>query len=579
MEFDAAASKLRSDHANLRSRARQRNSARTLASSSATAKAKKLDEYRKKQLEKKREKERQERLKQDYVRRGFDKVEARLGLVRDLKSNNGGVLALEATSVHGGGDKITLPSSLLSTLAERDLMQRSQERGQPLFFRLGIKREGYVFPASENMRRLMNEYGQESLSSGNNQIDSGEQQHEHDGNSDEELYSDDEDEKKEIEWKKAYIDELSHEYITYTYSTVVEFTQDEGCIGLPLSISTALLEPKDTQGINKDLSIENKLSVDPAAASILKNMPDVTNDDGDDESMASSVKPMETTTDQNDDDLENKTAGHPAYGLFPIPSPLIEVSLLSHLPLGTKCTLQPTRHAIENGFYNLKNIKLALEQSLIRTRGSLNVGDIVHCWFRGKKFDLNVQDVTPSEIGAVSCVNTDVVVDIAATAEESNDASQDMEVDESGKSNANGSGGQSSGFGGTVSGGYRLSDTNASTPTVTTPIPSVAGLKTQGKELQFDLPPEPPLEQKDNVIMIQIRGDAGKQCRRKFDATCTNMKHLFQFAMIEKIVDGDTSFRLVTRYPRRTFHFEDDGSTLLQAYQFASQEQFLIEKL
>ena len=83
--------------------------------------------------------------------------------------------------------------------------------------------------------------------------------------------------------------------------------------------------------------------------------------------------------------------------------------LATHLPLETTscCTLQPTPMAIETGFYGLKNIKLALDQSLIRIRGCLNVKDVVPYWFRGN--DL----IWWFRIEVVSFVDTDVEVIIA----------------------------------------------------------------------------------------------------------------------------------------------------------------------
>ena len=176
MDFEYAANRLKKDHAELRKKGKKNL---TLASNKATLEARKRQEYRQRQLEKKKEKERVEKLKLDHVRRRFDILEHKLGVMRNLMStassspspslsqeaqNNIGSsspsfsLLLDATSVHGQGDKITLPPSLLSTLADKDLLRSSQERGQPLFFRLGIRRPNYVFPESERMKKFMNEY-------------------------------------------------------------------------------------------------------------------------------------------------------------------------------------------------------------------------------------------------------------------------------------------------------------------------------------------------------------------------------------------------------------------------------------
>ena len=61
----------------------------------------------------------------------MSKAERRLGVTK-LEQQGGGTGSLEllTESVHGQGDKTTLPSSVLSTLAERDLLTANQERGQ-----------------------------------------------------------------------------------------------------------------------------------------------------------------------------------------------------------------------------------------------------------------------------------------------------------------------------------------------------------------------------------------------------------------------------------------------------------------
>eukprot|EP01083_Nonionella_stella_P085706 237712_1 len=86
----------------------------------------------------------------------FHSVERRLGVVREISNSSASSSAsiqLEPTSIHGQGDKITLPSSVLAALAEKDLLSShsSQKKGQPLFFRLGIKRDNYQFPQSQAM--------------------------------------------------------------------------------------------------------------------------------------------------------------------------------------------------------------------------------------------------------------------------------------------------------------------------------------------------------------------------------------------------------------------------------------------
>ena len=531
MDFSAAEARLKKDHNNLRSRTRNRNASRTLASSAAASKAKKAEEYRKRQLEKKKLKEMKEKKQSSYIRSGFNQVENRLGVVRELSAI--GSVHLEAVSVHGMGDKITLPPSILSTLAEQDLLQSSQERGQPLFFRIGVKRDGYIFPQSTTVKEIMKEYG-EQLDSKITSTSDLSKEDDFDG----EICDDDDDDKNDA-WMNAYLEELSCEYISYTYATVVEFSQDEDYIGLPSSVAKALLQ-SDGESV-----VEHKLTIDPAAAGKM----DIDSDGVDEENAAN-----------ENECLEEKTPGHAAYGLFPVPKPLLEVTLLTHLPMGQKCTLQPTADAIENGFYNLKNVKLALEQSLIRTRGSLNKGDQIYCWFRGKKFDLNVQQVIPSDVGAISCVNCDIEVDIASPGVPNVNDDSAEDADQKAKSLSK-----------SPSGGYRLTDEVKED----TPMSSTNFDVTKRK---IELPAEPPADQKEDVIVVQIRG-AGKASRRRF-STSSKLRSIFDFAISEGLVESSTAapFKLVTRFPRRSFCVNSaDEDLSLCGLGLAKQEAFLIE--
>lgn len=331
------------------------------------------------------------------------------------------------------------------------------------------------------------------------------------------------------------------------YETAVEFSQDEGFIGLPSSVATALLQPDGA------VFIDSKLTVDPAKAS-------QTDDSAMD--IESNSNDGEINAGDDSENLEEKTPGHLAYGLFPVPVPRIEVTLLTHLPRGMKCTLQPSVDAIANGFYNLKNVKLALEQSLIRTRGSLNVGDRMYCWFRGKKFDLNVQNVEPADLGAISCVNCDIEVDIAPPP-----------VQNSGDSGESAENATAHELPTSVSGGYRLSDGPMEEK------PSSSGPFETTKR-NIELPPEPPEDQKDNVIVVQIRG-AGKVSRRRFETSAT-VKSLFDFAISADLIDEATvgaPFKLVTQFPRRVYQVGSiDEDRSLGDLGLAKQEMFIVEK-
>jgi hypothetical protein len=541
MDFQAAEIRLKNDHNKLRSRTRNRNAARTLASSAAATKAKKAEEYRKKQMEKKKRKEQIERKKLEYVKNGFGEIERRLGVVRELNGAGTESVELEAVSVHGLGDKITLPTSILSALAERDLLQLNQERGQPLFFRIGIRREGYVFPQSEAMKNIMDVYAKKVDANApiiQNEASKETNTREADDDDDDVMMTDENDETKEM-WMKAYLEELSYQYISYTYATVVEFSQDEGFIGLPHGISDALINPKGLA------TVKSKLTVDPALQNKEANATGMEIDSGKNEQ-------------EPEEHLEEKTPGHAAYGLFPIPILPIEVTLLTHLPLGEKCTLQPNEAAIKNGFYNLKNVKLALEQSLIRTRGSLNEGDLMHCWFRGKKFDLSVQNVFPSDVGAISCVNCDIEVDIAPPA--SSNSSDKSGADTTNENEAN------KVISNSLSGGYKLSDS---------PSEKGAGFPDTLSKRKIELAPEP-LDGETDIIVVQVRG-RGKTSRRKF-LLSSPLKQLFDFVIAEGMVADTNSFKVVTRFPRRVYEIgSGDEQSSFQELGMSKQEAFIVE--
>merc|ERR1711862_1044620 len=81
-------------------------------------------------------------------------------------------------------------------------------------------------------------------------------------------------------------------------------------------------------------------------------------------------------------------------------------------------------------------------------------------------------------------------------------------------------------------GGYRLSDSIAE-PQSSASGPEIDGYRSNAKAQHeiIDLPTEPPTEQSENVVMVQLRGDGGKMSpRRRFDTTITKIKHLFAFA-------------------------------------------------
>ncbi len=549
MDFDLAAKRLQSDQENLRGRSRARNASRKLASSSASEKARRAEQYRQKQREKKAAEERLKTKKLHTAKHVMHLTEKKHigGVERYLKTDMGpdgnGVVTLKAVSVHGEGDKITLPPSVLATLAERNLLRGSSRNDdivaqqQPLFFRLGIKKKGYVFPQSLSMKRVIEKVDMD--------IDR-EAADIEEGNEVDEADDDNED----GEWNKAYLDELNEEYLSYTYVSVVEFSQEEGHVGLPLSVAQALLHVRkensaiDSDNNGNDRILESHVTVDPALAA----------------SSTESQGNQDMDCDDNNNE-QSQTPGHVAYGLFPVPTADIEVSLLlRHLPLGTKCTLRPTHDAVRNGFYSLKNIKIALEQSLIGTRSCLNVRDVVPCWFRGKKYELGVVALEPKVVGAVSCINCDVEVVIAdEEGEKEIEKDEKMETDIQAK---------------------RETAARTTSPrTSTNESPSISSQQRMIRKL----PPEPLPDQVENVIDVQIRGVKGSGVsRRRFDDG-NLVANLFDFAVNEGLDTGGENdsidarlFKLVTRFPRRVL-LQNDTRTLRELG-LGKQEMFLVEK-
>lgn len=504
MDFDLAERKLKTDHDRLRSQVLNRNAARSLSSNNELSKAKKIEMYRRREFDIKKQERELEKKKMLYAKSGFESIERKLGVERNLR-NVDSALFLEAVSVHGHGDKITLPPSVLGTLAERDLIGISQQTGQPLFFRLGIRRHGYEFPQSDAMKNIMDRFQQ------NNKITS----------SSIESSSEDDEDTEDQEWENAYNDELKHEYVSYTYATVIEFSQEEGFVGLPVSAANALLKSR------RDETILSKVTQDPASSKIENDL---------------------------EHEAEFKTPGHPAHGLFPVPASEIEITLLKKLPLGTRCTLEPSKSSIKSGFYGLVDVKHVLEQSLIRTRGCLNVGDIMHCWFRGKRFDLSVQDVLPRSLGAISCVNCDIEVDISPM----NDSDMQNEGQTIDSDNNQ-----------SKMHGYRLCDPPTSKN-------HDSGQSITNENLSIALPLEPPIEQVDGVITIHIKGE-GKSSKRRFNSS-DPFNTLFDFAIVDGLSTLEARFRLVTRYPRRVFEREENLENMISDLNLSSNELLLIEK-
>lgn len=482
MDFERAAARLVRDQRKHRDQQRQRKadlSGRALVKNEEVeAEQRKVEE----RLSRKREEQRQRKYVEEYMR----KCDASLG-VQHLTNKEGVELRLKATSIYGEGDKIALPPSVLEFLSTDSL---TQESGNPWIFRLGIPNPDYQFPQSKLLEQMKPK--------------------------EEEEQDDDGDETLET---TAYLDELDHRYLAWTHATVVEFTQDEGFLGLPSAVAAVLTDSA------RGVPIPVTRTVDP--------------------SMDVDDKPT-----NHDDENDEKTPGHLAWGMFDIPDIPIEISLVQ-LPKGQACSFVPTSQAIKNGFYKLNNVKLVLEQSLIRTRAVLSVGDVVSTWHRGVQYDLQVKHVKPHHCRAILCINTDLNIDFVETQDPTPSISQPLP---------------------TLNG-----HTLAGSPAPTTIVPP--NLNNTPLPLpQIGLPPEPELGA-PNVCTIQIRNPFhNSKTQRRFDITTATMAHLFTLA--NSLLERPDSFQLATRMPRRVFVFDTNHSITLQqaGMQAGGQELLWMER-
>jgi len=501
MEFEAAARRLARDQSKLKGSRR--------GPPVVSAKAKREAEFRKKQQQRVRAERERKKQQLEFVEKFMTSCNQSLGVKPLSDQSTDGNLQLQPTSIHGDGDKIALPPSVLQSLTQRD---DGDNATSPWTFRIGMLRPDYNFPASLALQDM-------KVPSGDDMV----------------LDSDDE-ESDDHQRKEAYLEELSQKYIAYTHGTVVEFTQEEGYVGIPALIASALLDTNRRRPEDQQLVVPVTRTVDPAAVSSKDEMAEANEDNA----------------------IEEKTPGHLAWGAFDVPSAPVEITMLQ-LPKGTRCTLTPTEEAIQNGFYTLKDVKVVLEQSLIRTRATLSISDVVHTWNRGFKFDLTVKSVTPSLYNAVSCINTDIEVDIASPEGEEKD-------EEESRSKPPPVIPQSS-F--ALGKGRLLSDE---------PLIAEEPKNQPQHEMSMDLKPEPPADQKEGICTVQIRCGGGKTGRRRFDVNVATMDDLFAF-VASIMSDKRDSFQLVTRFPRTVRALTDDNrrKSMKESGIQPGQEQFFVE--
>lgn len=421
--------------------------------------------------------------------------------MKPLSPPNEETLFLRPTSIHGNGDKIALPPSVLEHLSNSSMVEH------PWMFRIGIPNPDYVFPSSPLLQKLSEQLQQ--LEEEDAMIDNDKH--------------DMEDETTDLQIRNAYLDELRCKYLAFTHGTVVEFTQEEGFVGLPGSIASFLIEHNN----NKETA-QTFRTRDPSGG---ENGSEMNNDPNVD---------------------EEKTPGHLAWGAFDLPDSVIEISLIQ-LPKGETATLMPSKESILAGFYGLKDIKLVLEQSLIRTRATLTVNDRIATWHRGKRFDLSVTSVKPASYIGVSCINTDIEITFDVPPEDHAPPAQ-YEAESYAATD-------------TIT-GHTLKEATAGQRPNETAQATTATLK---------LPDEAPADApSDDVAHIQLRNPEGISLLWRFWKSKATIQDLFDVA---QTIEASASFRLVTRFPRRVWTIDQASCSFDSEKIGPGKELFLIERI
>jgi len=105
--------------------------------------------------------------------------------------------------------------------------------------------------------------------------------------------------------------------------------------------------------------------------------------------------------------------GVEAWGSFPTPSTVtVEVMQLRK---GEWCELTPDLDSVRQGFYNLDDVKMVLEESISASRTTLTCGDVIKVPWRGKEYTLKVTKLKPDYegegYGGVCVINSDLEVE------------------------------------------------------------------------------------------------------------------------------------------------------------------------
>jgi hypothetical protein len=259
--------------------------------------AKKQAEFQRQQRAKLQEEKERTKRRHDYQKQQFRSWERAVHLksLGGTNSSPSGQLLLQPTSIHGTGDKLSFPPSVLETLTAE--LGESSTLGNPWTFRIGILNSDYQFPSSPLIQTL------QPSSEFNGDDDD-------DDDDDDMAESDDDDDQDGTNKFVAYLDELAHKYIAYTHCSVVEFTQEEGHVGIPQHIASALLDPQNRHAKFAQYHIPTLRTVDPAKSSHDSSSGEIV--DGD-------------VAMQQEEDPTTATPGHVAYGAFDVPDVSLEI--------------------------------------------------------------------------------------------------------------------------------------------------------------------------------------------------------------------------------------------------------------
>merc|ERR1712125_269865 len=109
------------------------------------------------------------------------------------------------------------------------------------------------------------------------------------------------------------------------------------------------------------------------------------------------------------------------------------------------------------------------------------------------------------------------------------------------------------------------------------PEPDQQQQQSQGnheQKINAQLPTEPPIDQIQNICLIQIRSRSGT-IKRRFDITKSNVSDLFTFVSVS--LQLDDNFQLVTRFPRNVY--EKNNVEILVDAGFVQGQQLLMVEI